>query len=388
MSTPSCSSTGNATVGADAAADPVALHQLDRLGPVEQVEVGEQAVGVRGDAQHPLLQRAAEHRVVAALAAAVGGDLLVREHGAERRAPVDRRLVEVREAVRVDDGAPLRRRRARATPASSGLASLSGSRVPASNSATSSAIGRARSCVVVVPGVEDLQEDPLRPAVVVDVGGGDAPPRVVAEPERAQLAAHGGDVRLGGDARVLAGLHRVLLGREAERVVAHRVQHVVAVHAHEAGVDVGADVAERVADVQAGAARVREHVEHEELAPVGDGVEPVGSARPMGLGVQNVCSASQRSCHFASISLARRGVVPVLGGDLGRAADVSVIGGRAYRACSRARAELGNRRWYRDPSRGCSSVGRALPWHGRRSWVRVPSAPRPVLTSGGQGGPE
>ena len=37
---------------------------------------------------------------------------------------------------------------------------------------------------------------------------------------------------------------------EPEGVVAHRVQHVVAVHAHEAGVDVGADVAERVADVQ------------------------------------------------------------------------------------------------------------------------------------------
>ena len=49
-------------LGADAAADPVALHQLDRVGPVEQVEVGEQPVGVRGDAQHPLLQRAPEHR--------------------------------------------------------------------------------------------------------------------------------------------------------------------------------------------------------------------------------------------------------------------------------------------------------------------------------------
>ena len=90
-------------LGADAAPDPVALHELDRLGPVEQVEVGEQPLGVRGDAQHPLLQRALEHGMVAALAAAVGGDLLVGEHGAERRAPVDRRLVEVREAVRVDD---------------------------------------------------------------------------------------------------------------------------------------------------------------------------------------------------------------------------------------------------------------------------------------------
>ena len=76
-------------VGALAATDPVPLHRLDRLGPVEQVEVGEQPVGVRGDAQHPLPHRPPVDRMVAALAAPVGGDLLVGEHGAQRRAPVD-----------------------------------------------------------------------------------------------------------------------------------------------------------------------------------------------------------------------------------------------------------------------------------------------------------
>ena len=70
-------------------------------------------------------------------------------------------------------------------------------------------------------------------------------------------------------ARVLTVLDGVLLGRQAERVVAHRVQHVVAAHPHEAGEDVGADVAERVADVQARPRRVREHVEHEELLAAG-----------------------------------------------------------------------------------------------------------------------
>ena len=69
------------------------------------------------------------------------------------------------------------------------------------------------------------------------------------------------------------GLHRVLLGGQAEGVVAHRVQHVVAVHPLVAGEHVGADVAERVADVQARAARVREHVEHVELGRSGDLVE-------------------------------------------------------------------------------------------------------------------
>ena len=180
--------------------------------------------------------------MVAALAATVGGDLFVGEHGAERRAPVDRRLVEVREPVRVDELAPASRGVERRPSRLSGSASRTGIEL-------GDRPGPVR--VLVVPGVEDLQEDPLRPAVVGDVGGRDAAPRVVAEPERPQLAAHVRDVRLGGDPRVLAGLHRVLLGREAERVVAHRVQDVVPAHPLEAGVDVGADVAERVADVEA-----------------------------------------------------------------------------------------------------------------------------------------
>ena len=74
-----------------------------------------------------------------------------------------------------------------------------------------------------------------------------------------------------GGAWMLPVLHRVLLGGEPEGVVAHGVQHVAPVHPHEAGEDVGADVAERVTDVQALAARVREHVEHVELVLVGRG---------------------------------------------------------------------------------------------------------------------
>ena len=124
------------------------------------------------------------------------------------------------------------------------------------------------------------------------------------ETQRPELAAHVGDVGLGGGARVLAGLHRVLLGREPERVVAHGVEHVVVLHPHEPGVHVGADVAERVAHVEAGAARVREHVEHVELAALRHRVEPVGQRSPVGFGAQKVWSASHRSCHFASISLA------------------------------------------------------------------------------------
>ena len=118
-----------------------------------------------------------------------------------------------------------------------------------------------------------------------------------------QLASVVGDVRLGGDPRVLAGLHGVLLGGQAERVEAHRVQHVVAGHAHVARVDVGADEAERMADMQPVAGRVREHVEHEQLRPAGHLVEPVASG-PAGLGASNVPSSSHRCCQRVSISCA------------------------------------------------------------------------------------
>ena len=106
-----------------------------------------QPVGVGGDAHHPLAQRSPEDGEVAPLAAAVGGDLLVGQHRAQRRAPVDRRLVAVGEPVRVDDLPALDLGRARPTPADRFVPGA-GSRVPASSSASSSAIGRARSASV------------------------------------------------------------------------------------------------------------------------------------------------------------------------------------------------------------------------------------------------
>ncbi len=45
-------------LGALAAADPVALHRLHVLGPLDPVEVAEQPLGVVGDAQEPLLELA------------------------------------------------------------------------------------------------------------------------------------------------------------------------------------------------------------------------------------------------------------------------------------------------------------------------------------------
>ncbi len=93
-------------MGADRAADPVALHELDGFGPVDLVETREEPLGIGRDAQHPLLEGPAEHGMIAAVGPSICRDFLVREHGAERRTPVHRRLAQVREPLRVDQTPP------------------------------------------------------------------------------------------------------------------------------------------------------------------------------------------------------------------------------------------------------------------------------------------
>ena len=190
------------------AADPVALHRDHVLGPgLEQVEVGQQAVGVLGDAEEPLLEVALHDLGAAALAAAVD-DLLVGEHGGVFGAPLDRRFGPVGEVV-----------------------------------------------------LEQPQEDPLGPAVVLGRVGADLARPVDRDPPLAELALEGGDRALGRDARWLAGLDRVVLRRQAEGVVAHRVDHLEAVAAAEVGDRVADGVALEMADVGL-AGGVGQHLQH------------------------------------------------------------------------------------------------------------------------------
>src|SRR5205823_6041675 len=74
-----------------APADPISLHFLERMGPINRVEVVEQAPRVGGDAEHPLAHRLADDREIAYLAPAID-DFLVGEHRAEGFAPPDGRF--------------------------------------------------------------------------------------------------------------------------------------------------------------------------------------------------------------------------------------------------------------------------------------------------------
>ena len=81
---------GEVELGTLGTPDPVALHELGPLGPLEVVEGLEQLVGVLGDAEEPLLEVALDDDVAGALTGAVGQHLLVGQHGLTARAPIDR----------------------------------------------------------------------------------------------------------------------------------------------------------------------------------------------------------------------------------------------------------------------------------------------------------
>jgi hypothetical protein len=102
----------------------------------------------------------------------------------------------------------------------------------------------------------------LRPLEIIGVGRGEFARPVVAEAEAFDLLREIGDVRLGGLARMLAGLDGILLRRQAERVPAHRMQHVQTLGAFVARENIRGGVTLRMADVQARAGRIRKHVEN------------------------------------------------------------------------------------------------------------------------------
>ena len=151
------------------AADPIALHHLHALGPVEAVELGQQLVGVRGDLEEPLLEVALFHDVAGALTRPVGEHLLVGQDGLAARTPVDRGVGPVREA-----------------------------------------------------GLQELQEDDLVPVDVRRVVAAHLPAPVVDRTEAGDRLLQLGDAGLGELAGVRPGPDRGVLCGQAERVEPHR----------------------------------------------------------------------------------------------------------------------------------------------------------------------
>ena len=191
-------------------ANPVLLEALGGVGPIDVVEAFDELIGVGGDAQDPLADRAALHGVTTAFGARAFGRVVyffVREHRTEGGAEPHGLLGDVSEAV-----------------------------------------------------AEEFKEDPLRPAEVVLVGRRQLAVPIDGEAEHLQLAAEVVDIATRLYGRVFAGRDGVLFGGQAERIPTHWVEDVEALGFLVAAQDVGCGIALGVADMEARAGRVGEHV--------------------------------------------------------------------------------------------------------------------------------
>ena len=189
-------------------ADPVALNFLGGFGPVDLVQAVQELLGEGRLVDDPLHHVLLHNGIAAPLGLAVD-DLVVTEHRAQLLAPVDGHL---------------------------------------------NALG--------VAGLVEPLENPLRPLVEAGVGGGNHFRPVVVEAQLPQLLGEGLDVLLGEAVGMVTGGNGVLLGGQAEGVIAHGVQHVVALHPLHPGHDIGSRIALGMACVQTHAGRVREHIQH------------------------------------------------------------------------------------------------------------------------------
>ena len=167
---------GELELGAGAAADPIGLHRAHALRPaLELAQVVEQLLGVIGDLEEPLAQLALLHQGTGAPGAALAVHLLIGKHGLINGVPVDRRVFLVRQ-----------------------------------------------------PGLEELEEQPLGPAVVIGMAGGHLTLPIDREAQLVELLSHRSDVLVGPGAGVHAPCDRRVLRRKAEGIPAHRMQHRLA----------------------------------------------------------------------------------------------------------------------------------------------------------------
>ncbi len=221
------------------APDPVLLHQPHFFRPaLEPVERVEQILREIRDLEEPLRQLALLDQRARAPAAALD-DLLVGEHGHVDRVPVHLRLL---------------------------------------------ALDQARA--------QEIEEHLLLVLVVARVAGRDLARPVERQPYRLELRLHGLDVLVGPRPRRDPALHGGVLGRQAEGVPAHRMQHVEAHGALGARHHVAHRVVAHVPHVDA-PRRIGEHLQHVVFRPRvvvsrGEDFARVPDFLPAGLGLAGV----------------------------------------------------------------------------------------------------
>ena len=204
---------------------------LDRIRPVQPVQLINEPLCKRRDSQHPLPHRAALHHKSPHLTFAIH-HFLIRQHRAEFRAPIHRRVRDIRQphAIHIlsrERGHMLRAIRRR-----------------------------------IQPRIVELQENPLRPFKIPGVRRIHLPLPVVAKTNRLQLPLKSRDICLRRRPRMLPRLNRVLLRRQPKRIPPHRMQHIEPAHPLKPPDDIRRRIALRMPHMQPRAARIREHIQH------------------------------------------------------------------------------------------------------------------------------
>ena len=111
----------------------------------------------------------------------------------------------------------------------------------------------------------ELFEDPLGPLVELRIAGGDHLVPVIVKTKLLQLVAEGLDVFLREAFRMMSGGDRILFRRQAEAVVSHGMEDVIALHPLHAAYDVRGGISFRMAGMQAYAAGIGKHIQRVEF---------------------------------------------------------------------------------------------------------------------------
>ncbi len=230
---------------ATALANPVPLHVLDALRPVEFVEAFEQAFPVKRDAHQPLFQVSAFNFFRSAFfMGAVGENFFVCTDNLAMFAPPDLRIGVVGETL--------------------GIAILADRILALGFDFCGNRKFRNRASLLerlVEPCVVQPDENPLRPLVILGIGRVDFLVPVIGKPEPFNLPAEIVAVLLRRNARMRSRLDGVLLGWKSERVPTHRMQNVKSLGALVTTNDVRRRVAFRMAYVKTRSRRIGEHVQ-------------------------------------------------------------------------------------------------------------------------------
>ena len=244
---------------------PVALHLLERICPIQFIQSCKQPLCIGGDSKLPLLHLLLLYRVASSYRVALL-NLVVSKHGTKGRTPVNGGLTLISNSVLHKNIA--------AAPLVKGIPLLRAEGWHLSASGINIGItlfgktlhkfsyreGLICCFVIIMP--KHLKESPLCPLVVVRVAGSHLSLPIVGEAYLIHLLAIPCNIGLRSLGRMLSGLDCILLCRESESIITHRMEHIKALQSLVPGKDITCNIPQRMSHVQARPGGIREHIQN------------------------------------------------------------------------------------------------------------------------------